>query len=56
MNAMREDHGRFTAARIAFQRKQFLHLELPNGRRIRYLSASLRRDLPMAIPLQLHVL
>jgi hypothetical protein len=32
-----KDQERFTAARIAFQRdKLFLHLELPNGRRIRY--------------------
>jgi DNA polymerase len=31
------EYERFTAARIAFQRdKLFLHLELPNGRRIRY--------------------
>jgi hypothetical protein len=38
MNAIEsKDHEHFTAARIAFQRdERFLHLELPNGRHIRY--------------------
>jgi len=38
MNAIEnKEYERFTAARIAFQRdERFLHLELPNGRRIRY--------------------
>ena len=47
MNAIEsKDHERFTAARIAFQRdKQFLHLELPNGRRIRYPYPRLYEDI-----------
>ena len=47
MNAIEDkDHERFTAARIAFQRdKLFLHLELPNGRRIRYPYPRLYEDI-----------
>src|SRR6516162_6923153 len=47
MNAIEDkDHERFTAARIAFQRdKQFLHLELPSGRRIRYPYPRLYEDI-----------
>src|SRR5262249_48735854 len=47
MNAIEsKDHERFTAARIAFQRdERFLHLELPNGRRIRYPYPRLYEDI-----------